>query len=104
LQESLLELPTVKSLSQKIPLSHTLFFLFSRATPQQLTTASGIPISDNQNSVTTGPHGPVLLQDFHLIEKLQHFDHEWYQIVPDLSQIAPLLNFFYFQYDRSIVI
>ncbi len=41
-----------------------------------VTTASGIPIDDNQNSITAGPRGPVLLQDFHLIEKLQHFNRE----------------------------
>jgi catalase len=41
-----------------------------------LTTASGIPVADNQNSITAGPRGPVLLQDFHLIEKLQHFNRE----------------------------
>jgi len=42
----------------------------------QLTTASGIPVPDNQNSITAGPRGPVLLQDVHLIEKLQHFNRE----------------------------
>ncbi|GGC77232.1 catalase [Undibacterium terreum] len=41
-----------------------------------LTTASGSPVADNQNSITAGPRGPVLLQDFHLIEKLQHFNRE----------------------------
>jgi len=41
-----------------------------------LTTASGIAVPDNQNSITAGPRGPVLLQDFHLIEKLQHFNRE----------------------------
>lgn len=41
-----------------------------------LTTASGIPVADNQNSITAGARGPVLLQDFHLIEKLQHFNRE----------------------------
>jgi catalase len=45
-------------------------------TPSRLTTASGIPVVDNQNSITAGPRGPVLLQDFHLIEKLQHFNRE----------------------------
>jgi catalase len=44
--------------------------------PPKLTTASGIPVVDNQNSITAGPRGPVLLQDFHLIEKLQHFNRE----------------------------
>ncbi|WP_454020896.1 catalase [Azospirillum sp. Marseille-Q6669] len=41
-----------------------------------LTTAAGIPIADNQNSLTAGPRGPVLMQDFHLIEKLAHFNRE----------------------------
>lgn len=41
-----------------------------------LTTASGIPVGDNQNSLTAGPRGPVLLEDFHLIEKLAHFNRE----------------------------
>jgi len=41
-----------------------------------LTTASGISVADNQNSLTAGPRGPILLQDFHLIEKLQHFNRE----------------------------
>jgi catalase len=45
------------------------------ATPT-LTTASGIPVADNQNSLTAGPRGPVLLQDFHLLEKLAHFNRE----------------------------
>ena len=42
----------------------------------RLSTASGIPVADNQNSITAGPRGPILLQDFHLIEKLQHFNRE----------------------------
>ncbi len=41
-----------------------------------LTTASGIPVADNQNTLTAGPRGPVLIQDFHLIEKLAHFNRE----------------------------
>ena len=41
-----------------------------------LTTAAGIPVEDNQNSLSAGPHGPLLLQDVHLIEKLQHFNRE----------------------------
>ncbi|NUB26894.1 catalase [Azospirillum brasilense] len=41
-----------------------------------LTTAAGIPVADNQNSLTAGPRGPVLMQDFHLIEKLAHFNRE----------------------------
>src|ERR1700692_1519571 len=41
-----------------------------------LTTGSGAPVTDNQNSQTAGPNGPVLIQDHHLIEKLAHFDRE----------------------------
>ena len=42
----------------------------------RMTTASGIPVADNQNSLSAGPRGPLLLQDIHLIEKLQHFNRE----------------------------
>lgn len=41
-----------------------------------LTSAVGIPVADNQNSLSAGPRGPLLLQDYHLIEKLQHFNRE----------------------------
>ena len=43
---------------------------------QTLTTSSGCPVDDNQNSLTAGPTGPILLQDFHLIDKLARFDRE----------------------------
>ena len=41
-----------------------------------LTTTQGVPVADNQNSLTAGQRGPVLLQDVHLFEKLAHFDRE----------------------------
>ena len=43
---------------------------------KHLTTNQGVPVYDNQNSLTAGERGPVLLQDVHLIEKLAHFDRE----------------------------
>jgi catalase len=43
---------------------------------KNLTTESGAPVPDNQNSQTAGPGGPVLMQDHHLIEKLARFDRE----------------------------
>lgn len=43
---------------------------------KKLTTASGIPYTDNENSMTAGPRGPVLLQDFILHEKMAHFNRE----------------------------
>lgn len=42
----------------------------------RLTTDGGAPVGDNQNSQTAGPSGPALLQDAHLVEKLQRFDRE----------------------------
>lgn len=41
-----------------------------------LTRDNGAPVGDNQNSQTAGANGPVLLQDGHLIQKLQRFDRE----------------------------
>jgi catalase len=41
-----------------------------------LTTQQGTPVSDDQNSLKVGPRGPVALEDFHLREKIFHFDHE----------------------------
>ncbi|HWL53113.1 MAG TPA: catalase [Chthoniobacteraceae bacterium] len=41
-----------------------------------LRTGSGVPVVDNQNSLTAGPRGPVLMQDFWLQEKLAHFNRE----------------------------
>ncbi|WP_421731154.1 catalase [Brevundimonas sp.] len=47
------------------------------STPEtRLTTNHGVPISDNQNTLSAGPRGPHLLEDFVLREKIQHFDHE----------------------------
>lgn len=46
------------------------------ATGQQLTTNTGAPVGDNQNSKTIGNNGQVLLEDIHLIEKLAAFDRE----------------------------
>ncbi|EGG16996.1 catalase [Cavenderia fasciculata] len=41
-----------------------------------LTTSNGAPVDNNLNSVTAGVNGPILIQDFHLIDKLSHFDRE----------------------------
>jgi catalase len=42
----------------------------------KLTTTAGAPVPDNQNSLTAGERGPVLLQDYQLIEKLAHQNRE----------------------------
>ncbi len=43
---------------------------------KNLTTSWGAPVGDNQNSITAGERGPVLIQDVHLLEKLAHFNRE----------------------------
>ncbi len=43
---------------------------------ERLTTAQGVVIADNQNSLRAGAPGPTLLEDFALREKIFHFDHE----------------------------
>lgn len=45
-----------------------------------LTTAAGAPVCDNQDSLTAGTQGPILLQDVWLLEKLAHFDRE---VIPE---------------------
>ncbi|MGF6982554.1 catalase [Paraburkholderia atlantica] len=49
-------------------------------TDKKLTNGAGAPVVDNQNSMTAGPRGPVVLQDVWLLEKLAHFDRE---VIPE---------------------
>ncbi|MGD0612107.1 MAG: catalase [Anaerolineales bacterium] len=46
------------------------------AKKKKLTTAVGNPIGDNQNSLTAGPRGPLLMQDYQLLEKMATFNRE----------------------------
>jgi catalase len=41
-----------------------------------LTTAQGVVVADDQNTLRVGERGPAALEDFHFREKLFHFDHE----------------------------
>ena len=41
-----------------------------------LTTAQGLRLPDTDHSLKAGNRGPSLLEDFHLREKITHFDHE----------------------------
>jgi catalase len=47
---------------------------------KKLTTNAGAPVPDNQNVLTAGPRGPMLLQDVWFLEKLAHFDRE---VIPE---------------------
>ncbi|MDR1350068.1 MAG: catalase [Zoogloeaceae bacterium] len=46
----------------------------------KLTTGAGAPVVDNNNVLTAGARGPVLLQDVWFLEKLAHFDRE---VIPE---------------------
>jgi len=46
----------------------------------KLTTAAGAPVPENDNALTAGPRGPMLLQDVWYLEKLAHFDRE---VIPE---------------------
>jgi catalase len=43
---------------------------------KKMTTDAGRPVGDNQNSLTAGPRGPVVFEDFLLFEKMAHFNRE----------------------------
>ena len=47
---------------------------------EKLTTVTGAPVDDNNNVMTAGPRGPMLLQDTWYLEKLAHFDRE---VIPE---------------------
>lgn len=47
---------------------------------KKLTTEFGAPVVSNQNILTAGPRGPMLLQDAWFLEKLAHFDRE---VIPE---------------------
>jgi catalase len=45
-------------------------------TGEFLTTAQGVRMPDTDHSLKAGERGPTLMEDFHLREKITHFDHE----------------------------
>lgn len=47
---------------------------------KKLTNAAGAPVADNQNVLTAGRRGPMMLQDVWFMEKLAHFDRE---VIPE---------------------
>jgi catalase len=51
-----------------------------RVMTKKLTNNVGAPVADNQNVMTAGSRGPMLLQDAWFLEKLAHFDRE---VIPE---------------------
>jgi catalase len=44
--------------------------------PETMTITGGNSVADHQNSITAGPRGPLLMQDYQLLEKLAHQNRE----------------------------
>lgn len=47
---------------------------------KKMTTVAGAPVGNNQDAMTAGPRGPMMLQDVWFLEKLAHFDRE---VIPE---------------------
>nr|WP_040225110.1 catalase [Bhargavaea cecembensis] len=47
-----------------------------QAERETLTTRQGHPVTDNQNIKTLGDRGPAMMENYHFIEKMSHFDRE----------------------------
>ncbi len=47
---------------------------------RRLTNEAGAPVADNENAITAGPRGPVVMQDVWLMEKMAHFNRE---VIPE---------------------
>lgn len=47
---------------------------------RKLTNEVGAPVADNENAITAGPRGPVVMQDVWLMEKMAHFNRE---VIPE---------------------
>ena len=68
--------PAIKDPAATTPLTASLAPEQGLQNGGHLTTAQGLRIPDTDHSLKAGPRGPSLLEDFHLREKITHFDHE----------------------------
>ena len=64
-------MPTPRNRDQSAPAA-----VDAGGTGEYLTTAQGLRLPDTDHSLKAGARGPTLLEDFHLREKITHFDHE----------------------------
>jgi catalase len=86
------------------PKSEDLGFFREDPEGKTLTTNNGSPVQNDADTLKAGPRGPSLLEDFHLREKITHFDHEripervvhargtgahgYFQVFEDLSELT----------------
>ncbi|MBG0561089.1 catalase [Actinoplanes aureus] len=68
--------PAALDPAESTPLTSSLAPERGLQTGDYLTTAHGLRLPDTDHSLKAGPRGPALMEDFHLREKITHFDHE----------------------------
>ncbi|GAA4945543.1 catalase [Actinoplanes utahensis] len=68
--------PKVKQDAESSPVKESLATVRGLQTGDHLTSGQGVRLPDTDHSLKAGPRGPALLEDFHLREKITHFDHE----------------------------
>ncbi|MEU4424525.1 catalase [Actinoplanes sp. NPDC024001] len=68
--------PAALDPAESTPLTSSLAPERGAQTGDYLTTAHGVRLPDTDHSLKAGPRGPALMEDFHLREKITHFDHE----------------------------
>ncbi len=68
--------PAAKEPAETSPVADSLAEARGLQNGPHLTTAQGVRLTDTDHSLKAGPRGPALLEDFHLREKITHFDHE----------------------------
>ncbi len=68
--------PAPRKRSQPTPTSTERSEVAKAQSGEFLTTAQGVRLPDTDHSLKAGERGPSLLEDFHLREKITHFDHE----------------------------
>ena len=52
------------------------------------TTDAGIPVASQEHSLTIGPDGPIVLQDFYLIEQMANFNRERIPSVSGMPRVV----------------
>ncbi len=65
-----------------------------------LTTRQGQPVYDNQSTRTVGARGPATLENYHLLEKMSHFDRE--RIPERVVHARGATAFGYFEADGTV--
>ncbi|SDT42916.1 catalase [Actinoplanes derwentensis] len=68
--------PAAKEPAETSPVAESLATARGLQSGPDLTTSQGVRLPDTDHSLKAGPRGPTLLEDFHLREKITHFDHE----------------------------